>query len=94
MLRYDEVAFACACSTTSVSRSSSAITSSPSREAPEWAPHDKGGGRGTEDDKARRPCAVRETVSYACCKTRCIEAVAVYHCLWRCILSLSMSEGG
>ena len=45
-LRYDEVAFARARSTTSVSRSSSAITSSPSRVAPEWAPHDKGGGGG------------------------------------------------
>jgi hypothetical protein len=90
LLRYDGVAFPCACSTTSVSRSSSAITSSPNRVARS--------GRRTARARARvvriiSPCAFREIVHmHTSCKTCCIGVAAVWQRLWRWILSTSTSE--
>ncbi len=74
-----------ACSTISVSRSSSAITSSPSVVARS--------GRRTTRVVRILLCAFREIVpEYACRKTCCIGALAVWHRLWRCMLMLSISE--
>lgn len=90
MLRYDEVALPCACSTTSVSRSSSATACRLDKVARS--------GRRTARVVVVRIIILALRIPGDCtwvctsCKTCCIGALAVWHRLWRCILSLSMSE--